>query len=162
MEMTVLDHLLLARQNQPGESLFKAIFRPGLVKSVQKQDFEKCMEILEFLGLADRRHVFAEDLSYAEQKLLSMARMMATEADVILLDEPMSGLDGNTLEMAKQLVSDLAIKQNKAICLIEHNADFVADACDRILFLDQGVAIAEGTPKEIMADKQLTKLYFGE
>ncbi|MDB5055040.1 MAG: branched-chain amino acid transporter permease [Bacilli bacterium] len=162
MDMTVLDHVLLARQNQPGESLLLAIIKPSKVRKVQKSDLERSLQILQLLGLQDKRHVYAEDLSYAEQKLLSLARIIAMEADVLLLDEPMSGLDGNSLEMAKRLVHDLAVKEGKAICLIEHNVDFVADACDRILFLDQGQVIAEGTPQEIMANEHLTKIYFGE
>lgn len=161
MKMSVLDHILLARQEQPGESIFKALLNPGLVKRREAEDYEIANDILDFVGLKDKKYDFAQDLSYAEQKLLSLARVMAMDAEIILFDEPMSGLDGTTLEKAKELIRNLAVQENKAVCIIEHNVDFIADTCDQIVFLDQGQVIAEGTPDEVMSNAELTKLYFG-
>lgn len=161
-QMSVLDNILLARRNQPGESLFRAFLKPLITKSAEEENKKLAFELLEFVNLSQKKYVFARELSFAEQKLLSIGRIMAVDADCLLLDEPMSGLDGSTLEKAKDLIRNLAVEKNKAVCIIEHNADFIADTCDHILFLDQGSVIAEGTPKEVMSNEHLTNLYFGK
>ena len=159
-KMTVLDNVMLARQHQAGENILLALFGFGKVRAEEKQNREKAMGYLEFVRLADKAHELAENLAYAEQKLLALARLLATEADLLLLDEPTSGLDLNTVSEMISLVRDL-ISRGKTICIIEHNLDVMKDLSDWIVFLDQGRAVATGSPSDIMSDRKLAEIYFG-
>jgi branched-chain amino acid transport system permease protein len=160
-QLTVEENLLLACQDQPGENLFKSIINPRLVKQVEKVNEQKAEMILKKTGLYEKRHHPAADLSYAEQKLLVLSRAMIMESECVLLDEPMSGMDGVTLMKTKELVRNMAA-EGKAVCLIEHNVDFIAEVCDEVLFLDHGQVIAQGTAEEIMSNEELTTIYFGK
>ncbi len=86
--------------------------------------------------------------------------MLASGADCLLLDEPMAGLDPATRHRMNQMIRDL-VPQGKTVCLIEHNLDVVQEACDWLVFLDQGHALAEGKPSEIVGNPELAKIYFG-
>ncbi len=116
---------------------------------------------LEATGLTALGGARAIDLAYAERKFLSMARILAAEADIWLLDEPASGLD-----LASRLRFGELLRQARtrgvAICLIEHNLDVVAELADRIAFLDQGRVLAEGDPHSILRDPALAAIYFGD
>jgi ABC-type branched-subunit amino acid transport system ATPase component len=116
---------------------------------------------LENTGLADRRNTRAIDLSYAERKFLSIARIMAAGARLWLLDEPASGLDPGSYERFLNLLRS-EVQHGVTICIIEHNLDIVQGISDRIAFLDQGRLLAEGDPKTILSDPALAAIYFGE
>jgi branched-chain amino acid transport system permease protein len=115
--------------------------------------------ILAFVGLRERAFDLAEDLSYAEEKLLVVARLIATEAEVLLFDEPLSGLDHTAMQTIIDLLRQLA-RGNKAICIIEHNLEAIRSACDRLIYLDEGRALAEGEPEALMRDPDLVRRYF--
>jgi len=117
--------------------------------------------ILEATGLSDRARVRAIDLAYAERKFLSLARIMATDAELWLLDEPASGLDLRSYDRFLELLRAKA-REGITVCIIEHNFDIVQRISDRIVFLDSGRLIADGEPKAILADPHLANLYFGE
>ena len=112
-------------------------------------------------GLAAQAGARAVDLAYAERKFLSMARILAAEADVWLLDEPASGLDLASRERFAALLR-AATARGIAICLIEHNLDVVMALADRIAFLDRGQVLAEGEPQAILKDPKLAAIYFGD
>ncbi|MBX6742055.1 MAG: ABC transporter ATP-binding protein [Acetobacteraceae bacterium] len=116
---------------------------------------------LEATGLTSLASARAVDLAYAERKFLSMARILAAQADIWLLDEPASGLDLASRLRFGQLLKD-ARSRGVAICLIEHNLDVVMELSDRIAFLDQGRVLAEGEPQAILRDPRLAAIYFGE
>lgn len=116
---------------------------------------------LEQTGLASRAGVRAVDLPYADAKFLSLARVLATDAPVWLLDEPASGLDPASRDRFCALLRGAAAA-GTTICLIEHNLDIVAALSDRIAFLDRGRKLAEGEPDAILRDKELAAIYFGE
>ena len=124
--MTVLENVMLACQHQPGENIVFALLGVGGAGAKEKQNREKVMSYLEFCKLADKADELAENLAYAEQKLLVIARLLATEADLLLLDEPTSGLDLNTVGDMIALVKNL-ITRGKTICIIEHNLDVMKD-----------------------------------
>jgi len=159
-QMTVLDNVMLARQHQAGENILLALFGFGKLAAEERVNRAKAMEYLEFVKLADKAQELAENLSYAEQKLLVIARLLATEANLLLLDEPTSGLDPQTVGKMIALVRDLTTR-GKTICIIEHNLDVVQDLCDWIVFLDQGRVVATGRPAEIVGDRKLAEIYFG-
>lgn len=116
---------------------------------------------LERTGLASRGATRAADLPYADAKFLSLARVLATEAPVWLLDEPASGLDPASRDRFCALLREAAAA-GTTICLIEHNLDIVAALADRIAFLDRGRKLAEGEPQAILRDPELAAIYFGE
>ena len=116
---------------------------------------------LERTGLLPLARARAIDLSYAEAKFLSLARIMASGATIWLLDEPASGLDPASRSRFTGLLR-AAVADGVTICLIEHNLDIVTEVADRIAFLDQGRKLAEGDPASIMRNPDLRAIYFGE
>jgi branched-chain amino acid transport system ATP-binding protein len=122
---------------------------------------EQATAVLERVGLQQKMDTRAIDLGYAEQKFLSLARILVTDAALWLLDEPASGLDPASYERFVRLVRE-PLKDGITICLIEHNLDIVQGIADRIAFLDQGMVLAAGDPRAILDDPQLAAIYFGE
>ena len=116
---------------------------------------------LEHTGLLSMADARAVDLAYAERKFLSMARILAAQADVWLLDEPASGLDPASRDRFAGLLR-AATARGVAICLIEHNLDVVMALSDRIAFLDRGQVLAEGEPDTILKNPKLAAIYFGD
>jgi len=122
---------------------------------------QRVTEILNETKLLDKRHDRAVDLAYAERKFLSLARIMASEAKLWLLDEPASGLDPRSFERFVTLLRTYA-KRGITICIIEHNLDIVIQLSDRVAFLDQGKLLAQGSSEDILKDPHLAAIYFGE
>lgn len=136
------------------------MWQPGGA-SAHRARMDKVGHILEKTGLASKAKVRAIDLAYAERKFLSMARIMAADAKMWLLDEPASGLDRSSYEMFLNLLRN-EVKQGVTVCIIEHNLDIVIGISDRIAFLDQGTLLADGEPKTVLGDPRLAAIYFGE
>jgi ABC-type branched-subunit amino acid transport system ATPase component len=158
--MTVVDNVHVARPRQAGENLLWIFLRFGRVSREEKENREKALAFLRFVGLADQAGELAGNLSFAEQKLLSLARLLATEARLILLDEPASGLDSRVMESLFPLVKGL-VKFGKTICIVEHNMEVIRSMVDEIVFLNEGRVIARGTPEQIMNAPELAEIYFG-
>ena len=157
--MSVLENVMVALPRQSGDRLLALFFRPLRVRREEAHNTAKAMAILEFVGLAEKADQLADDLSYAEEKLLVVARLVATEADVLLLDEPLSGLDASGLRRMIDLLRRLAAAK-RTICIIEHNLDAIRDACDHLIYLDEGRALAAGDPAQLMRDPELVERYF--
>jgi len=157
--MSVLENVLVALPRQSGDRLSALFLRPFAVRREDAANTARAMAILAFIGLGDRAMDLAEDLSYAEEKLLVVARLIATDAEVLLLDEPLSGLDGAAMQKIIDLLRQLAAR-NRAICIIEHNLEAIRNACDRLVYLDEGKALAEGEPGALMRDPELMRRYF--
>ena len=158
--MSVLENVLLACRTPLGENLLTLFLRPDKVRGEEAAARERAMEVLAFFGLAGRADELAEDLAYPEQKLLSMARIFATDAEVLLLDEPTSGLDSESLAKVVPLVRRL-VERSKTVLLIEHNMELISQLSDEVVFLHQGHVLARGKPDEITRDPALTEIYFG-
>jgi len=122
---------------------------------------ERVADILARTHLSHKAKVRAIDLAYAERKFLSMARIMATDAQMWLLDEPASGLDRGSYELFLELLRS-EVKKGVTVCIIEHNLDIVIGISDRIAFLDQGRLLADGDPGTVLNDPHLAAIYFGE
>ena len=122
---------------------------------------EKVAAILETTGLADKARARAIDLAYAERKFLSLARIMAADAVIWLLDEPASGLDPGSYDRFRNVLR-AQIAKGITVCVIEHNLDIVTTISDRIAFLDQGKLLADGDPATVLKDPHLAAIYFGE
>lgn len=158
--LSVLDNVVCALDAQPGEGVGRAVFRPFSVGAATKRSRKRAREHLDFVNLADLADRRAENLSYGQQKRLALARLLAMDCRLLLLDEPASGLDPAALEaMLETIRATMAL--GKTICLIEHNLDVVTALSDWLLFLDRGTLVAEGAPAEILARSDLSDLYFG-
>jgi len=118
------------------------------------------MATLEHVGLADRARDVVRNLSYGEQKLLTIARVLATGAELLLLDEPASGLSAGALDAVMALLRRLQI-EGKTLLVVEHNTRVVQQIADEVLFLHQGHLMAQGTPGRIISDPALAEIYFG-
>ena len=158
-KMTVLENVVVALPEQSGDNVTKAYFAPRTVAREERENAERAMEVLRFVGLADKADERAENLSYAEEKLLVIARLLATGAEVLLFDEPLSGLDSVALQEIFPVIRRLA-RDGKTICIIEHNLDVIKSLCDTVYFLDEGHTMAVGTPDELMNDPELATRYF--
>jgi ABC-type branched-subunit amino acid transport system permease subunit/ABC-type branched-subunit amino acid transport system ATPase component len=158
--MTALDNVMVALPLQKGDNLLNVYFRPWRVARDERSNRAHALAILDFVGLHDKADVTAENLSYAEEKLLSIARLVATGAEVLLFDEPLSGLAPNALEAIFPVLRRLAAS-GKTICIIEHNLDVIRGLCDTAVFLDEGRKLAEDVPERLIADPALAARYFG-
>jgi len=158
-KMTVLENVVVALPGQSGDNVVKAYFAPRTVAREERENAARAMEVLRFVGLEDKADERAENLSYAEEKLLVIARLLATGAEVLLFDEPLSGLDSVALQEIFPVIRRLA-SEGKTICIIEHNLDVIKSLCDTVYFLDEGHTMAVGTPDELMNDPELATRYF--
>lgn len=157
-QITVFENVLLFRLNQQGEMPLSAWLRGKRYDDNRRINREKVEEILKFIGLWDKRNDLAEALSFGQQKLLSLGCCLATEADYLLLDEPVSGVNPSMIDKILQLLQELA-GQGKRILLIEHNIEAVRSVCDWLLVMDHGKKIAEGLPDEVLARDEIIEAY---
>ncbi|MBN9245033.1 MAG: ABC transporter ATP-binding protein [Mesorhizobium sp.] len=159
-QLTALDNVLIGIRGQFGETIFGAVLRPFHTVKTQRAERARAMEILEHVGLAAKAGTFVRNLSYGEQKLLTVARLLATGADLLLLDEPASGMSADALEEIIALLKRLK-GENKTLLVVEHNTRVVQRIADTVLFLHQGHLMAEGSVEEITSNPALTEIYFG-
>jgi branched-chain amino acid transport system permease protein len=153
------DNLLVALTPREDERMFP-VQRLFGVRSGEENRRTRADRMLAHLGLAHAADTLAGDLSYAEQKLLMIGRLLATDAECYLLDEPMSGLDTAGRDGILQLLRETAAA-GATICLVEHSLDVMNKVCSRIAFLADGALVREGTTQEITQDKELATIYFG-
>jgi ABC-type branched-subunit amino acid transport system permease subunit/ABC-type branched-subunit amino acid transport system ATPase component len=158
-KMTVLDNVLVSLPNQTGENVFSVFMRPGTVRREEEDNLSRAIEVLKFVELDGKANETVNALSYAEEKLLVIARLLATGAEVLLFDEPLSGLDPTTLSEILPVIRRLA-DSGKVVCIIEHNLDVIKELSDVVYFLDEGHAMAVGTPEEVMTNPELAERYF--
>ncbi len=159
-DLTALDNVLIAMPGQFGETPLPAIFRPLHTARVQRRTREVARATLDHVGLAERAGELVRNLSYGEQKLLTVARVLATGAELLLLDEPASGLAAGALDAVMALLRRLQ-GEGKTLLVVEHNTRVVQQIADDVLFLHQGHLMARGTPAEIVGDPALAEIYFG-
>jgi ABC-type branched-subunit amino acid transport system ATPase component len=159
--LSVLGNVLSAIPRESGENPLVALAAPWIPRRQERRHAEQALHWLDYVGLAHRRHDLAGDLSYGQRKRVSLARLLATDADVLLLDEPSSGVDPGALPGLIELVASLPAL-GKTLVVVEHNLEVVEALCRRLLFLDRGRLIADGEPAELFARSDLSDLYFGQ
>ncbi len=135
-DLTVLDNVLLAFQMQKGEKWWQVLFPSKVVKSEQNNNKEKALEILKTCFIEDVAKSKAAEVSYGQQKLLNLACCLANDAEVILMDEPVAGVNPVYRGKLEGIIKSL--KKQKALLIIEHNTEFVEAVADEILFLNEG------------------------
>ncbi|QCT94173.1 ABC transporter ATP-binding protein [Caminibacter mediatlanticus TB-2] len=160
--MSVLENILIGFHNHYKYNFFEAMFRFPRFFKEEKVYKEKAYEILEFLNIADYAHSPATALSYGNQRKVEIARALATEPDLLLLDEPAAGMNPKETEELAETVFRLRSEKEKTILFIEHDMKFVQKIADRVLVLDYGKTIFEGKPADMMKDEKVIKAYLGD
>lgn len=158
-EFTVLQNVMVAMRKRHGEKVLQGFLYSEKSAAAQK-DIEKAHEILRLFDLNDDADSLVSGLPYGMQKLVSLARLYAVDADLLLLDEPASGMDKEGYAIMDQAMN-VFIENGKTILLVEHNMDFVKNIAEKVIFLHQGKVLAQGSMDDITSDKHLTEIYFG-
>ncbi|MFF0381105.1 ABC transporter ATP-binding protein [Streptomyces sp. NPDC004286] len=159
--MTVLENVLVGRHTRTKEGLWSALLRgPGFHKA-EAASRARAMELLEFVGLDAKAEHLARNLPYGEQRKLEIARALASEPGLLLLDEPTAGMNPQETRATEELV--FAIRdQGIAVLVIEHDMRFIFNLCDRVAVLVQGQKLIEGDSATVQGDERVVAAYLGE
>lgn len=157
--LTVLENIDLAGTTPSAERFFDSVFAFSKRSPAHRRHLEWCNTLLESVGLQDRRYDLAENLSYGQQKLLSMASSLATGAILFLLDEPVAGVQPQMIDKILAIMKNLVQDEDKTIFLIEHNMGVVKEISDSIVVMDEGKKIAEDKPSAIFSNSNILEAY---
>lgn len=160
--MTVLENVMVGRHCRMSAGIAGAIFRGPSTRKEEKEVVRDSYLILEKIGLTDFVNEFAMNLPYGAQRRLEIARAMATDPFLLLLDEPAAGMNPHETQELDELILWIRENENISILLIEHDMKLVMSLSDSIFVVDYGKKIAQGTPEEIQNNPAVIKAYLGE
>ncbi len=159
-EMTALENVMVGRHIRTHSGLFGAIFRTSSFKSEEKAIAKRAHELLDYVGIGQLADYKARTLSYGDQRRLEIARALATDPQLIALDEPAAGMNATEKVQLRALIDKIR-NDNRTILLIEHDVKLVMGLCDRLTVLDYGKQIAEGTAQEVRTNEKVISAYLG-
>jgi len=158
--LTVLENVLLGFQDQLGERLSRLLFTPRAVKRQRDHFIEQALGILKTVGIIDERpDEKAGNLSYGQQKLLALARMLPTNAQLFMLDEPGSGLPRPMVAHMGALLQRLARQHGRSVLLVDHNIELVLNYADHVIAMPHGALLAQGSPDYVRRHPDVIRVY---
>ncbi|WP_371375653.1 ABC transporter ATP-binding protein [Sporomusa aerivorans] len=161
-DLTVLDNVKIAYHFHVKYGLIESLLRIGRYHNEEAEIEEKAIRFLEIFQLADKKDEIARNLPYGEQRRLEIARALAAQPKLLLLDEPAAGMNPQETQQLMEMIRWIRKEFNLTILLIEHDMSLVMGVCERIYVLDYGSIIAQGTPQEIKNNPRVIEAYLGE
>lgn len=158
--MSVLENVLVGRHTKTRTGFFRAVLRTKKVKAEEEAAFAFCRRLLDFVGLSQVAEQRAGDLPFGWQRMAEIARALASEPSLILLDEPAAGLNASETRDLASLIRRIR-DTGVTVLLVEHDMSLTMEVSDRIVVLDQGAVLACGTPRQIQANKEVIAAYLG-
>ncbi|MDR0828237.1 MAG: ABC transporter ATP-binding protein [Desulfovibrio sp.] len=159
-DMTVLENSLAGRHCRMRSGVLSALFRPPRMLREEKDAVKQALHELTYVGLETRHAQKAGNLSYGEQRLLEIARALATQPKFLILDEPAGGMNDAETESLMRLIRSIR-NRGIAVLLIEHDMNLVMRLCDRLVVLEHGAMLAQGSPEEIKNNEEVIRAYLG-
>ncbi|NDY58226.1 ABC transporter ATP-binding protein [Desulfovibrio sulfodismutans] len=159
--LSVLDNLMVGRHARMDYGILASILYLGKARRAEDAHRRRVEDVIDFLGLSPYRHQAAGRLPYGVQKRVELGRALAAESDLILLDEPMAGMNLEETEDMARYILDINEEWGMSVLLVEHDMGVVMDISDKVVVLDFGRVLAEGSPKEVMADADVVAAYLG-
>lgn len=158
-KLKVIENVILGEEN-PGEIPPNLFLKRKNVLIKEKENYGRAIEYLEFVGLKEKINSYGEELSFGQQKLLSIARLLIGNYRLLLLDEPTAGVNPEMIKSLMNLIRKI-VENGKTVIFIEHNMNVVVELADWVYFLDEGKVIGFGTPEEVLGDPEIRMTYLG-
>lgn len=160
-QLSVIENALAGRHCRMGAGMLSSMFRTPWERREERAAIARCMDELDFVGLADEHSQRASALSYGNQRLLEMARALASDPKLIILDEPAGSMNQPETEVLVRLIRAIRAR-GITVMLIEHDMGLVMQVCEKLIVLEYGAMIAEGTPTEIQKNPRVIEAYLGQ
>jgi branched-chain amino acid transport system ATP-binding protein len=161
-KLTAYENVITACHKTADYSIFSPIIRIGKFKHQERVLNQKTNDLLKLMGLWDYKDIVASNLPYGLQRKLEIARALALEPKLLLLDEPAAGMNPEETIQLMELIKEIREKFNVTVLIIEHHMDLIMGVCDKIFVLNFGIPLASGTPKEIQGNKIVIEAYLGK
>jgi len=160
-KLTVYENVLTACHANADYSLIQSVLRTSKCRKQEKELKEKVDNLLEIMGLHDRKDLIANNLPYGLQRRLEIARALALNPELLLLDEPAAGMNPDETVQLMTLIAEIRDKFNLTVLIIDHHMDLIMGICEKIMVLNFGCKLAEGTPQEIQNNPKVVEAYLG-